>query len=446
MIAFGIYLLKVSVCLVGFYALYAILFRSTTFFRFNRYYLLFSIFASFIIPLVQLGLFRSKYDLIDLPAINSSFIEMEYEALLLPRQVSASVSDVNYIQIGFCIYLIVVFLLLLRFIVTIFRLMRLKRYAQRHQADDLIIVRTALRHPFSFLRWIFIPRRQKVDPLIVEHERAHVTQCHWVDLLLLEMVIILLWFNPFMLLYRRAIKLQHEYLADAHIVEQGVSLEDYLNCLLIQTQQASVPFLTNSFYSKSIKQRIMMMTKDKTPQRFSALYLLLIPVVCFMLFAFSGKPAILPTAINDVVVNDNDVIVAEDDHTPSLFPVEMTKAKLSSGYGERMHPATHKKQMHLGVDFVLPQGEDVMATADGEVVQSLKDDYRGIYVIVKHDEIYTTSYSHMKDATVKVGDQVKKGQVLGHVGSTGKLSAGPHLHYEVTQYGKNVDPKDYLPK
>lgn len=441
MMTFGIYLLKVSVCLAGFYALYAMVFRTTTFFRFNRCYLLFSLLTSFIIPFVQLGLFSSKYELIDLPALNSTFIEMEDETLLLPGQVPASVSDVNYIQIVFCIYLIVVFLLLLRFIVTIFRLMRLKRYAQRHQTDDLIIVRTALRHPFSFLRWIFIPGRQKVDPLIVEHERAHVTQYHWLDLLFLEVVIILLWFNPLMLLYRRAIKLQHEYLADAHIVEQGVSLEYYLNCLLLQTRQASVPFLTNSFYSKSIKQRIMMMTKDKTPQRFSAMYLLLIPVVCFMLVAFSDKPAAIVDA------TDNEVVVmAEDDHTPSLAPVAMTKAKLSSGYGKRIHPATNKKQMHTGVDFVLPQGEEVMATADGEVVQSLKDNYRGIYVIVKHDEIYTTSYSHLQDATVKAGDKMKKGQVLGHVGSTGLSAVGPHLHYEVLKSGDNVDPKDYLPK
>jgi beta-lactamase regulating signal transducer with metallopeptidase domain len=441
MIAFGICLLKVSVCLAVFYALYATVFRRTTFFRFNRCYLLLSLLASFIIPLVPLNLFASKYDLIDLPALNSSFIEMENGPLLLPRQVSDSVISFSYAQITFCIYLIVVFLLLIRFVVTIFRLMRLKRYAQRHQADDRMIVRTALSRPFSFLRWIFIPRRQKVDPLIVEHERAHVIQHHWVDLFLLEVVIILLWFNPLMLLYRRAIQLQHEYLADEHIVEQGVSLEYYLNCLLLHTQQASVPFLTNSFYSQSIQQRIMMMTKDKTPQRFSAMYLLLIPVACLMLFAFSNKPATLVDTTRDEVV-----MIADDDHTPSLSPVAGTKAKISSSYGERMHPATHKKQMHLGVDFVLPQGENVMATADGEVVQSLKDDYRGINVIIRHDEIYTTSYSHLKDTTVKVGDKVKKGHVLGHVGSTGLSSTGPHLHYEVIQHGKNVDPEDYLPK
>jgi len=314
----------------------------------------------------------------------------------------------------------------------------LKRGAVSYKMSKLTIVRADLLQPFSFLNWVFIPEGKQIDPFVLEHERAHVNQYHWVDLLFIELASMAIWFNPLMMLYRRAIKLQHEYLADAHTVERGAQLEQYLNCLLTQIQPENAHHPINQFYSKSIKKRIVMMIKDKTPQRFSGMYLFLIPIVCFMLVAFSAEPV----AIN---VQPTEVVIVEDG-APSIAPVEMAKAKISSGYGERLHPVTHKKQMHLGIDLILPQGEPVMSTADGVVVESVNDEYRGNYVIVKHDEIYTTSYSHLESAKVKAGDKIQKGQLLGYVGSTGKLSTEPHLHYEVLKNGKNVDPEDYLPK
>jgi murein DD-endopeptidase MepM/ murein hydrolase activator NlpD len=69
----------------------------------------------------------------------------------------------------------------------------------------------------------------------------------------------------------------------------------------------------------------------------------------------------------------------------------------------------------------------------------------GNYVIIHHDDTYDTFYSHLKSSSVKAGDNVKKGSVIGYVGSTG-LSTGPHLHYEVIKNGERVNPEDYMPK
>ncbi len=131
---------------------------------------------------------------------------------------------------------------------------------------------------------------------------------------------------------------------------------------------------------------------------------------------------------------------------PSLAPVDMTKATIGDGYGERIHPATGEKKMHTGIDFILPQGEQVTATADGVVVEAGDNELRGSYVIIKHNEVYTTSYSHLDRAVVQTGQVVKKKQLIGYVGSTGKSSTGPHLHYEVFKNGENVNPADFLPK
>jgi murein DD-endopeptidase MepM/ murein hydrolase activator NlpD len=141
-------------------------------------------------------------------------------------------------------------------------------------------------------------------------------------------------------------------------------------------------------------------------------------------------------------VSDNSCEITEK---PSIAPVNLAKAKVGDGYGYRIHPATKENKLHRGIDFILAEGEPVTATADGVVVNVVNDEYRGIYVTIKHDDVYSTSYSHLKSAVVKVRDRIKQKQLIGYVGSTGKVSSGPHLHYEVLKDGKNVDPADYLP-
>jgi murein DD-endopeptidase MepM/ murein hydrolase activator NlpD len=131
-------------------------------------------------------------------------------------------------------------------------------------------------------------------------------------------------------------------------------------------------------------------------------------------------------------------------NVPSIAPVQMNKAQVSTGFGQRKNPTTGKEQLHTGIDFRIAEGEPVFATADGIIVESRFDKLRGNYVVVKHDEVYSTSYSHMKALRVESGELVKTGQAIGFVGSTG-LSTGPHLHYEVLKEGKAVDPRAYLP-
>jgi murein DD-endopeptidase MepM/ murein hydrolase activator NlpD len=129
---------------------------------------------------------------------------------------------------------------------------------------------------------------------------------------------------------------------------------------------------------------------------------------------------------------------------PSIAPVELAKVKKgTSGYGKRWHPILKKIQFHTGIDFEMPEGEVVMAAANGVVVESIFHSQRGNYVVVKHGDRYTTSYSHLRNAVVKAGDKIEKGQTLGYVGSTG-WSTGAHLHYEVLKNGHTVDPIGYF--
>jgi murein DD-endopeptidase MepM/ murein hydrolase activator NlpD len=108
-----------------------------------------------------------------------------------------------------------------------------------------------------------------------------------------------------------------------------------------------------------------------------------------------------------------------------------------------MHPIYKYKKMHLGIDLKAERGTEIMATSDGIIREAKHNGGYGNCIIIDHDKVYSTLYSHLSEYTVKKGDKVKKGDVIGFVGSTG-LSTSPHLHYEVMKAGKNVDPADYL--
>lgn len=125
------------------------------------------------------------------------------------------------------------------------------------------------------------------------------------------------------------------------------------------------------------------------------------------------------------------------------IPVE--GARLSSGYGSRIHPITGKKKTHTGVDFAAPQGTDIHAAAGGVVIVAEWWSGYGNTVIIDHGDNVWTLYGHIRNGGIKVekGEQIKKGQKIAEVGSTGN-STGPHLHFEVRINGSPVDPMPYL--
>lgn len=134
---------------------------------------------------------------------------------------------------------------------------------------------------------------------------------------------------------------------------------------------------------------------------------------------------------------------------PSIKPIRSDKlnrkVKLLSGFGYRIHPIYKIRKMHAGIDFSAKTGTPIQATGDGKVVKVTNSGRRGygIHVIIDHGYYYETLYGHMSKANVKVGQQIKKGQVIGLVGSTG-TSTAPHCHYEVHYKGKAVNPIDYV--
>jgi murein DD-endopeptidase MepM/ murein hydrolase activator NlpD len=134
--------------------------------------------------------------------------------------------------------------------------------------------------------------------------------------------------------------------------------------------------------------------------------------------------------------------------TPSIWPVKFEPREqlwISSGFGRRKDPFTGRWTMHTGVDVPAPRRTPVISTADGVITKTGKDAYLGNYIEIRHGDKFSTLYGHMDRYAkgVKRGTKVKRGDVIGYVGRTGRTT-GSHVHYEVRFCGERVNPKDYI--
>ena len=122
-------------------------------------------------------------------------------------------------------------------------------------------------------------------------------------------------------------------------------------------------------------------------------------------------------------------------------PIDVTKARMTSGYGWRMHPVLKTKKMHKGVDYAAPKGTPVYAAEDGIVGMAAWRGNYGKLVTVKHSDTIETYYAHLSGFApgIRPGVGVKKGDVIGYVGMTG-LATGNHLYYEVVVDNERIDP------
>ena len=126
---------------------------------------------------------------------------------------------------------------------------------------------------------------------------------------------------------------------------------------------------------------------------------------------------------------------------PAIMPVANRDLKrMASGFGYRLDPFYHTFTFHGGMDFTAETGTEVYATGDGRVVKRQSDAWGyGNHIVVNHGHGYTTVYAHLSRFAVSNGSKVKRGQLIGYVGSTGR-STGPHLHYEVRRNNNPLNP------
>ena len=139
--------------------------------------------------------------------------------------------------------------------------------------------------------------------------------------------------------------------------------------------------------------------------------------------------------------------IERQEHVPAIMPLRKNECKIISGFGTRYHPILHYRRMHTGVDLSAKKGTPIYATGDGKVETAGRGGDQlsgyGICVVINHGFGYKTLYGHMNSVKVRSGQKVKRGELIGYVGSSG-LASGPHCHYEVWLNGNRVNPVYYF--
>ena len=276
------YLLKLNIALILLFSFYKLMFTGDTFFSWRRATLIGMYFVAMMLPVMDFSAWLSNSE-------GMTFIANEYATVVLPT-VSTSSKDGGVLLwelVVLIVYSVVTCVLLLRFLWQLFSIILLKNNSQTAYIHDTeVYLFTNDEGPFSFFNWIFInPERHKSDEIeeIMMHELTHCQQFHSIDIILAELFCIVFWFNPFVWLLKREVRLNLEYLADNGVLANGKDNKVYQYHLLGLTYRKNVATISNNFNVLPIKKRIKMMNKKETKGILKAKYMLYIPLVAMLL-------------------------------------------------------------------------------------------------------------------------------------------------------------------
>ncbi len=150
------------------------------------------------------------------------------------------------------------------------------------------------------------------------------------------------------------------------------------------------------------------------------------------------------TRSTETMHHNSEALVGKERNIPAIQPIANKQLSLlTASYGMRMNPFYKTLKSHQGVDYTIPEGTRIFATADGVVKSVTTNSTSGKEIVLDHGNGYTTSYSHISATKVGKGSRVKRGDIIALSGNTG-LSTAPHLHYEVSYNGMRVDPIHYF--
>ena len=433
------YLFQATIVFSVLYILYRLVFSKLTFHVINRGVLLAILLLSIGIPLLTSITPPMMYSIREIPQLFEQISAISTIPTVTPRDQHLKPTSFDYMVLVYSIYFLGVGICLLRFFMSMYRLLCIKKLATSIKRDDQVLYEAPVTDIFSYFHWIFIPKKMTYDPLILIHEKAHSKLWHTVDILLVEMYITFFWWNPLVYLYRKSLK---SIQADQYVLREQIKTSDYLQ-LIAQSLEIKRPNqLYNYFNTPILKKRIHMMTRKTSHYSSKLTYFLIVPLCALCFIAFT-KPITEHPILEDVVK-----IIEHTEITPTFaFPIEGSSTQQITAFfnADIKDPTTKKTKLHTGIDIKAAIGTPIVATANGKVTLAKNQDAWGNLIKIQHLNNYETWYAHLKAFTVSTGQSVKKGDVIGYVGMTGK-SSGPHLHYELKYHKKSINPLKYLEK
>ena len=313
-----------TLCTLFFFFIYVVLFEREKMHRFKRMYLLYSLVLSFIIPIVPLpldiSLPRFGEDIVWLYAGNDFANSLSAQSGL---GVEIPVADDAYASVTVdsmfiikSLYVIVTTILFIQLFISVFRLLYFSKKRPLLVFSDkrIVLIKEKL-VPFSFGQYIYLNEEDYRNGLIAKemivHEQAHVRQRHSLDVMFIELLIAIFWFNPVLFLFRRAIKQNHEFLADEAVLKAENNIARYQHILIGIINKTGSTGLASSLNYSTIKKRFIMMKRETSQRKARCIKLLLVPVLLFAVCMFS-----MHTGARESITNSNEL--SEANQTPVI--------------------------------------------------------------------------------------------------------------------------------
>ncbi len=282
------YIVKTIICSTLFLILYYFVFEKEKMNLYKRFYLLFALIASYVVPLITFVSVSSTA-----PVLND----------LIPIQSTINQSISTYSQsirpaisynIPLLVYISITAILLFRFIKNLssffFKIIKSENIIFN---EATIVLTNETLTPYSFLNYIFINKNDYNNGLIEDevllHELTHVRQKHSIDKLIVELMLVFCWFNPILIFYKRFIDLNHEYLADESVISQYNNIAYYQGLLVLKAKNSQRISFSSSFNYITIKKRLIMMAKTTSKKNGWLRQLVPIPLLAVAILVFSTK-------------------------------------------------------------------------------------------------------------------------------------------------------------
>ncbi|WP_438425090.1 M56 family metallopeptidase [Aquimarina macrocephali] len=281
---FLIYLLKASILLSLFYGVYFLLLRKDTFFTINRHFLLVGIITSLLLPFIEFTTIK----FIENPTFYITETNQSPSKNIIPE-------TINWWVIGSVLYGLGALIFLSRFCLQLLSLKKLLTHHQSRKEDGFNFIEvTQDITPFSFFNTIVynpvLHSREELD-MILKHEKIHVQQLHTLDLILMNLLLIFQWVNPFAWLYKKNLEQNLEFIADREAINQMTSRKEY-QLTLLKVSSNNYSTITNNFYQSLIKKRIVMLNKQSSQSKKLWKVTVILPLLSLFLWSFNTQEVI----------------------------------------------------------------------------------------------------------------------------------------------------------
>ena len=319
------YLIKSSICLLLLLVFYKLLLEKEKIHQFNRAYLLGSVLFSFLVPLYVINIYV-PVETLDFP--------IDFDEELLNGEILQQKKEISYWTIAGILSLVISTVFFVRFIVNLSKIILKIRQNTKIKIDNATLVLVEdLISPHTFWNYIFINKEEykneKLEEELLTHELTHVTQRHTIDVLLIELLKIIFWFNPLFYFLKKLIQLNHEFIADNKVIHLHKNISEYQHLLLNKAAWNNDYYLASNLNYSLTKKRLVMMSTRTSKVNNWLKKLAVIPLLTGSIYVFAERVESYEMKNNSLLDSDISNLEFPKSEETNISPLEDIKRKLS---------------------------------------------------------------------------------------------------------------------